>query len=72
MSPQALRELRERLQLTKTEACRLTGVDRRRWQRWESGQEAPPLASVVRLLQLMLTFPDVRQALETMAHQGEG
>jgi transcriptional regulator with XRE-family HTH domain len=38
-TPEELKELRQKTGLSIAEVCRLTGVDRSTWERWEMGAE---------------------------------
>lgn len=62
MTPQQLRALRERLELTQGAAARLVGVDGRAWRYWEAGARPVPVA-VALLLLVLERFPEVREWL---------
>lgn len=65
MTPDEMRELRERNELTQTQAAHLFGVDPRSWRRWES--ETRPVPEVAARLLTVLHVPGVLAILDRLA-----
>ncbi len=51
-TPKKVKALRQRLDLTQTEAAEKVGVTRRQWAAWEAG-ESKPSGPAAKLLQLL-------------------
>ena len=62
VTPQQLRALRLRLELTQGAAARLVGVDGRAWRYWEAGARPVPV-TIGRLLMVLEHFPKAREWL---------
>ena len=46
-SPAQIKEIRERLKLTQTEAAEIVGVGQGVWSAWESGERTPSRQSAI-------------------------
>ncbi len=68
MTPQTIRETRQRLGLSQGQAARLFGVDGRSWRRFEHG-DIEPREPILRLLMMADTVPGVLRALQRLAER---
>lgn len=66
MTPSEIREKREGLGLTKSQAARLFGVAPRTWRRWETGQ-LPVTRAVALVLIIVSLVPTAAQTLLRIA-----